>query len=342
MTINMKGIGPFGKLSSPPDSDTISVDEVLQNSKGPKDAQSHECQCDVIDASADDEQVRERWYRDPWGRQNTQSVTKAIDNQRNLEEAMYSRGFSRARASKAAYYLARCEGQFQEWDFIVKKQPRLKNRVPQEDDVSYSTSKILQGQLGYGPDENAEEALTEKDSDIDGNETMSMAEVGRRRSSEPKSAVSVGASPLKAARKPRSQKDERQRKRDRKSEALRFKEYACYRYEDYAQAARRFDIIYGSADELYRLAEEKEATREYEAQQKKNQPWTEMEIQGKLVEVEDPTFGITQPSVEEALTPEERKARDHEQKQLWAKKKNETLARSLEKLEMLQGNGMFN
>ena len=46
-------------------------------------------------------------------------------------------------------------------------------------------------------------------------------------------------------------------------------------------------------------------------------PTTEMMIQGKRVDVEDPTFGITQPSVEEALTPEERRARDQQNK-LWA------------------------
>ena len=342
MAINMKGVGTFDKLSSLPASDTTPVDEVLQDLKARKDALSHERQCDVINANLDDEQVQERWYRDPWGRQDTQSVTRAIENQRNLEEAMYNEGFSLARASKIAYYLARCEGQFQEWDFIVKKQPRLKNRVAQEDDATNATSTILRGQLNRGLDEDAMEALAEEHSDIDGSETTLMAEVGRHRSSELKSAVSAGASPLKVARKPRSQKDERRRRRYRKSEALRVKEYASYTYEDYVQAARRFDIVYGSAEKLYRLAEEKKVTREYKAQQKTNQPWTEMKIQGKLVEVEDPTFGITQPSAEEALTPAERKARDHEQKQLSAKKKNEALARSLEKLEILQGKGMLN
>jgi hypothetical protein len=64
-------------------------------------------------------------------------------------------------------------------------------------------------------------------------------------------------------------------------------------------------------------------------------------IQGKLVEVEDPTFGITQPSADQALTPAERRSRDHRDKNLRAEEQRETLIRSLEKQEIMQGMGSF-
>jgi hypothetical protein len=65
-------------------------------------------------------------------------------------------------------------------------------------------------------------------------------------------------------------------------------------------------------------------------------------IQGKRVYVEDPTFGITQPSAEEALAPEERRARDQQNKQLWADKQREVLIQSLEKQDVMQGNNISN
>src|ERR1700722_4011231 len=92
----------------------------------------------VADFGSDQEQLQERWHRDPFGRGNKQSVTKAIENRRNLEEAMYNEGFSQVRASKIAFYMTRCEGQFQEWDSIVKKKPRLRQRTIQ--DESFVTS----------------------------------------------------------------------------------------------------------------------------------------------------------------------------------------------------------
>jgi hypothetical protein len=95
------------------------------------------------------------------------------------------------------------------------------------------------------------------------------------------------------------------------------------------QAARRYDIVYGSAEKLYRLAEER-ATRLLEERRANHPRTTEMMIQGKWVDVEDPTFGITQPSADEALTPEERRARDQQNK-LWA-----------EKQDVMRANNMFN
>ena len=303
------------------------MDEVAaQSASTREDTQSQKRKYEVMDSRLDYEQVQKRWHRDPWGRQDTQSVAKRVENQRNLEEAMYNGGFSQVRASKIAHYMTRCDGQFQEWDFIVKTQPRLKNRITQKEDDVSSTTEIVQGQLDLAVDEDGEEGETnDEDSDRDGSEIPSVVEGGRRRLQELKASVGGGHSPAKAARKPRSYKDERQRRKDRKSEAARIKEYASYTYDDYVQAARRYDIVYGSAEKLYQLAEDKKAALLVQAQRMYKQPTTEMIVQGKFVDVEDPTFGITQPSAEEALTQEERRARDQSNKQLWAERQRETL-----------------
>jgi len=168
-----------------------------------------------------------------------------------------------------------------------------------------------------------------------------MAEEGRQKSRKSKSAVNVKVSPTKPAGH-RSQQGERRRKRkERKDKALRSKEYASYSYDDYVQAARRFDIVYGSADRLYELAQEKKDSLRHRLQRMKNPSNTEMMLQGKLAEVEDPTFGITRPSADQALTPAERRSRDHQEKTLRAEEQRETLIRSLEKQEIMQGMGSF-
>jgi hypothetical protein len=321
---------------------TASADQVpVEEVDSRRDAQCQKCTPQVANFESDHDQVQERWHRDPFGRDNNQSRTKAIENQKNLEEAMYNEGFSRVRASKIAFYMTRCEGQFQEWDFVVKKQPRLRNRIIQGENVVDPETEIVQGQGEHALNEDGkEDEIGEDDSDRDGSETTSVIEGGRQRLRELKLAVSGRVHPAKAARKARSHKDERQRKRDRKSEALRIKEYASYTYDDYLQAARRYDIVYGSADKLYQLAEDRKATCLIQSQRTSNQPTTEMMIGGHQVDVEDPTFGLTQPSLEEALTQDERRTRDQQNKQLWARTQREVLIRSLEKQDLLQSNTM--
>jgi hypothetical protein len=291
---------------------------------------------------SDQEQMQERWYRDPFGRENKQSVTKAIENRRNLEEVMYNEGFSQARASKIAFYMTRCEGQFQEWDSIVKKKPRLRQRIVQDESFVTAVTEPVPGSLRNTLDEDGEEEeIGEEDSDEAGSRATSAVEGGRQRLKELKAFATGKLSPAKATTKPRSRKDEMQRCKDRKNEVQRIKEYATYTYDDYVQAARRYDIVYGSAEKLYRLAEER-ATRLLEERRVDHPPTTEMVIQGKRVDVEDPTFGITQPSAEEALAPEERRVRDQQNKQLWAEKQREILIQNLEKQEAMQGNNMSN
>ena len=112
----------------------------------------------ATDFESEQDQMEERWHRDPFGRENKQSVTKAIENQRNLEEAMYNEGFSQARASKIAFYMTRCEGQFQEWDCIVKKKPRPKQRAIQEESFVPSKTEPVPGSLQNALDEDGEEA----------------------------------------------------------------------------------------------------------------------------------------------------------------------------------------
>ena len=331
----------LGETSSSPAKETTPAGLVIQE-PGACEDQSFDCKYQVIDSRLDLEQLRERWYRDPWGRQDTQSVTKAVENHKNLEDALSDGRFSQLRASKVAYYMTQCKGQLRDWDFIVRTPSRRKNRVLQDESVITLTTTPLQGQLDRELDEDGEEEdIAEEDTDRDGSETASVAEFQHQRLQELKAAVSGRVCPTKAAKKPRSRKDELQRKKIRRNEALRCRGYASYTYEEYVKAARRFDMVYGSAESLYRLAEEKKATLRYQTQRVNDQPTTKIEIHGKLIDVEDPTFGMTQPSPEEALTPEERQARDDQYKQLWAQKQREDLTRSLEKQETMQGRGMF-
>jgi len=296
----------------------------------------------VADFESEQEQMQERWHRDPFGRENKQSVTKAIENRRNLEDAMYNEGFSQARASKIAFYMTRCEGQFQEWDSIVKTRPQLRQRTIQDEGFVASMTEPAPGGLRNAlDDDDEEEGIGEEDSDEAGSRITPEVEGGRQRLKELKAFATDKLSPAKATTKPRSRKDEIQRRKDRKNEVRRIKEYATYTYDDYVQAARRYDIVYGSAEKLYRLAEER-ATRLLEERRVNHPPTTEMMIQGKLVDVEDPTFGITQPSAEEALAPEERRARDKLYKQLWAEKQREILIQNLERQEAMQGRNMSN
>ena len=305
-------------------------------------AQGRKRKFQAIDFESEQDQMEERWYRDPFGRENKQSVTKAIENQRNLEEAMYNEGFSQARASKIAFYMTRCKGQFQEWDSIVKKRPRLKQRAIQDESLVTSKAEPVPSSLQNALDEDGEEEESgEEDSDEAGSRTASVVEGGRQRLQELKDLATNKLSPAEAITKPRPHKDEIQGRKDRKNEVQRIKEYAAYTYEDYVQAARRYDIVYGSAEKLYRLAEER-ATHLLEERRVNHPPAIEMMIQGKWVDVEDPTFGITQPSAEEALAPEERRARDKQYKQLWAEKQREILIQNLERQEVMQGRNMSN
>jgi hypothetical protein len=321
---------------------TASIDRIsVQKAESCRDAQDQKRKYQSTGFESDHGQVQERWHRDPFGRENKQSVTKAVENQRNLEEAMYNEGFSQVRASKIAYYMTRCEGQFQEWDLIVKKQPRLKNQITKGDDTADLTTKFLEGQLDCALDEDGEEdEINNDDSDRDGSDATSVIGGGSQRLRELKGTVSGRVSLANATSRPRSQKDERRRRRDRKLEALRIKEYAKYTYDDYVQAARRYDIVYGSAEKLYHLAEDQKARRLIQSQTANNQPTTEMMIDGHLVDVEDPTFGLTQPPVEEALTQEERRASDIQNNQLWTEKQREILIRSLERTDVLESNSM--
>ena len=82
-----------------------------------------------------------------------------------------------------------------------------------------------------------------------------MVEGGRQRLQELKDFATDKVSPAKATTKPRSCKDGIQRRKGGRKEVRRIKEYATYTYEDYVQAARRYDIVYGSAEKLYLLAE---------------------------------------------------------------------------------------
>jgi hypothetical protein len=306
----------------------------------------------VAEFESDYDQVQERWHRDPFGRDNNQSVTKAVQNQKNLEEALYNEGFSQVRAAKIASYMTRCGGQFREWDFIVKKQPRLINQSFQESILDLTTETV-QSQLGCaldgdsgedevedGVEDGVENEIEDKGSDGDANEATAVVDEGLQRLRDFQATVTGKASPAKGVTKSRSKKDERQRRRKRKANALRMKEYASYTYDDYVQAARRYDIVYGSAEKLYQLAEDHKASRLSQAQRLKNQPTTEMIIDGHLVDVEDPTFGLTQPSAEDALTQEEREARNLQNKQLWAEKQRDTLIESLERQDILQNTSM--
>jgi hypothetical protein len=314
---------------------TASIRQIsVQNARG----QMYKYQ--VAGFESDHDQVQERWHRDPFGRENKQSVTKAVENRRNLEEAMYNEGFSHVRASKIAYYMTRCEGQFQEWDAVVKKQPHLKNQISKAEDIADLTTEIVQSQLNCAPDEDGKEDKVQGvDWDRDGSDVIPTVG-GYQRLRELKGMFSGRISPSNTARRPRSQKDERRKRRDRKVEALRIKEYVKYTYEDYVQAARRYDIVYGSAEKLYHLAEDQKAMRLIQTQLANNEPTTEMMMDGHLVDVEDPTFGLTQPSVEEALTKEERRVRDLQNKQLWTEKQKEILIRSLERRDILQSSSM--
>jgi hypothetical protein len=296
----------------------------------------------VAEFESDYDQVQERWHRDPFRRDNNQSVTKAVQNRKNLEEALYNEGFSQARAAKIAYYMTRCEGQFREWDFIVKKQPRLTNQSFQEESILDSTTETVQTLLGRALNDNSEEDEVEDEgSDGDANEATSSVEEGLQRLRDFQATVTGKVSPAKGITRSRSKKDERQRRRERKANALRMKEYASYTYDDYVQAARRYDIVYGSAEKLYQLAEDHKASRLIHAQRLKNQPTTEMIINGHRVDVEDPTFGLTQPSAEDALTQEEREARNLQNKQLWAEKQRDDLIQSFERQNMLQNTSMI-
>jgi hypothetical protein len=332
-----------GESSSTPTSKKASLDPTPT----PKTAlhqnlQGQKRKFQAADFESDQEQMQERWHRDPFGRENKQSVTKAIENRRNLEEAMYNEGFSQARASKIAFYMTRCEGQFQEWDSIVKKKPLLRQRTIQDESFVTSTTAPVPGNLPNALGEDGEEEeIDEEDSEEAGSRVTPAVEGGRQRLKELKAFATDELSPAKATTKPQSRKDEIQRRKDRKNEVQRIKEYATYTYDDYVQAARRYDIVYGSAEKLYRLAEER-ATRLLEERRVNHSPTTEMMIQGKRVDVEDPTFGITQPSAEETLAPEERRARDRQNKQLWAEKQREIMIQNLEKQEVMQGKNMSN
>jgi hypothetical protein len=296
-------------------------------------AQGQKRKFQATNFESEQDQMEERWYRDPFGRENKQSVTKAIENRRNLEEAMYNEGFSQVRASKIAFYMTRCKGQFQEWGSIVKEKPRLKQQTIQDESFVTSKTEPVPGSLQNALDEDGEEEESgEEDSDEAGSRAASVVEGGRQRLQELKDFATNKLSPAEATTKPRSRKDEIQRRKDRKNEVQRIKEYAAYTYEDYVQAARRYDIVYGSAEKLYRLAEER-ATR-LEERRVNHPPTTEMMIQGKWVDVEDPTFGITQPSAKEALTPEERRVRDQQNK-LRAEKQREIPVRNLEKQDAM-------
>jgi hypothetical protein len=321
---------------------TASVDQItIQKADVCRDTEGQERKYHVADLESDYDQMQERWYRDPFGRDNNQSVTKAVENQRNLEEAMYNEGFSQVRASKIAYYMTRCEGQLQEWDLVVKKQPRFKNRCLQEESILDLTTETVQGHLDCAIDDDGEEdEIDDGNSDRDGSKATSMVGGGRQRLRELKGTVSGRVSPAKRPRKPRSHKDERQKRRDRKAEALRIKEYTSYAYGDYLQAARRYDIVYGSAETLYQLAEDQKATCLIEGQRTRNRPTTEIMIDGHLIDVEDPTFGLTQPTEGEALTQEERRACDLQNKQLWTQKQKDILIRNLEKHDILHRNSM--
>jgi hypothetical protein len=295
----------------------------------------------VVDFESDYDQMQERWHRDPFGRDNNQPVTKAVENQKNLERALFNEGFSQVRAAKIAFYMTRCEGQFQEWDIIVKKQPRLSKKTFEEAIILDLTTKAVECQLGRALDDDVEEdEIEDEDFDGDEDEATSVVGGGRQRLRELPTRVIGGVGLPKRIRKSRSKRDERQRRRDRKANTLRIKEYANYTPDDYVRAARRYDIVYGSAENLYQLAEDHKASRLIQAQGVKNQQTVEMMIDGYLVDVEDPTFGLTQPSAEEALTREERKVRDLKNKRLWAEMQRDALIRSLERQDILNSISM--
>jgi hypothetical protein len=300
--------------------------------------------CYVASFESDYDEVQERWHRDPFGRDNNQSVTKAVENQKNLEEALSNQGFSRGRAAKIAFYMTRCEGQFQEWDLIMKKQGRVSNPGLREESMVGLATESVQGRLGRAVgDDGDQDESGDEDSDRDTNEASSMVGRGGARLLQDSPGVGVGPGgirPAKRIRKSRTKKDERQRRREQKAKIQRIKEYASYTREDYVRAARRYDMVYGSAENLYQLAEDGKASRLIQAQRVRNQPTTVMMINGHLVDVEDATLGLTRPRAEEALTAKERKARDLEHKQLWADKQRDALIQRFQSKDTILGPSM--
>src|SRR5271156_5213882 len=147
-----------GESSSTPTAENASLDPAPT----PKTAlhqkpQGQKRKFQAADFESEQDQMEERWYRDPFGRENKQSVTKAIENRRNLEEAMYNEGFSQVRASKIAFYMTWCKGQFQEWDSIVKKKPRPKQRTIQDESFVTSKPEPVPDSLQNALDEDGEE-----------------------------------------------------------------------------------------------------------------------------------------------------------------------------------------
>jgi hypothetical protein len=148
---------------------------IAEGSEGPKP------RSDVAGFESDDDQVQERWHRDRFGRDNNQSMTKAVENQKNLEEALLKQGFSQVRAAKIAFYMTWCDGQFQECDLIVKKLPRPSNPALQEEIILGLATETVQGPLGRAiGDDGDQDETGDKDSDGDENEAPSI--IGGRQS----------------------------------------------------------------------------------------------------------------------------------------------------------------
>lgn len=213
----------------------------------------------------------------------------------------------------------------------TRNPPEALAKSGKEDQKEYASEEIAENEPEKPAQqtEDGNEEIEDSDVDRDDNGATENDDGEQARQQEPQGDTTSKENVATAPRKWVSKKERRARKIQRRQSAV-IKEYKEYTQYDYEQAARRFDMVYGSAEMLYQLAKESKASRVARARELATLPTVSVEAGGKLLVVEDPTFGLYVPPPDETMTRDERRARDENSKKRWLERERERRITSLQ------------
>ena len=252
------------------------------------------------------DQIQQRWYRDPYCRQDSQDVAPKMQMRNNLERAMCDRGFSHVRVQTVLNWALKCDGKFRTFESRTRRlNPKLRKVVSENE----ATASVLSDRRTQTRKDELQDG--DRTSEYDDGEKMGEQE---REILEELEAVVGKDAIIDSTDGGIMESSIVGKGKANKVVSVDVRAYTDYSSADYHRASRRFDVIYGGKEELYRLAEETKLALGRREQQQKVLPTTEIVIDGQVVEVEDPTFGLCVPKPNDSLDPEERRVRDQENK----------------------------
>jgi len=262
----------------------------------------------------DDDTSISQWYQDPYNRDEGFTFTRKVEGGRVLMEQMSARGWSSVRNRPLARWMTMSKGIHTDYRSKIRQRPR-RHRQEAPDETPIGETPIGETLILQTVVETALDGDVVDDNPGDG-DVDEMGEVERRILDgmeiygqidfEDKSVTETLQSTQRTS--PSVQKRLRPARPANKvppKDTRKIKEYFEYTANDLCQAARRFDLIYGSKENLYELAEQKKREKIWRAR------------------IEEPFPKYTKPSPEEKLTPEERRTREEETRKEWAKREKE-------------------